>query len=133
MSTYMPRIPQAITLIDWLGDHPNATIRQIDRALAEAHGEYHTPAPALIAFTRNVVGEEVIRCDRHTTPPTYRLAMSAADSYEYVVERKRKVRNEASNLVGMLDRTEKKYPGDAGVRVARAMLSSVVAMLDATE
>jgi len=128
---YMPMAPQAITVIEYLHAHPNANRHQIERRLTEVHGPGHSAVHQVFSFIRNVAGQEILRCDRTMKPPTYRLALSAADAYDYVVDRKRKVRNEASNLVRILDRCEAKYPGDVNVRLARAMLSSVVAIFDA--
>jgi len=122
---------QSIHLIEQLAKHPDATAADMKGWLVGQFGDGAMYVAHVVSHIRLIGGEEVLLC-RHIKGHgwTYRLALSAAEGRDYVRVRKFKVRNQAANLVTILDRVEAKWPGDPEVRYAKAMLESVVNLLD---
>ena len=95
--------------------------------------------PILVKHVRMAAGsEEILTCQyvphylnaRGTLGAwVYRLASSAPETYTYVNQRKVKVRNECHNLVVILGKAEARWPADMEIKMAKAMLQSVVNLL----
>lgn len=125
-----PVLPQSLRMVEYLSKHPNAKADELQNDLAK-HFANASYVHHVISFVRNKVGTEVLVCsyDRVRHAWTYSLAMSAQESFEYVRGRRVKVRNEAGNLVQILNRCEAKWPADSDLRLCRKMLESVVNIL----
>lgn len=126
------RASAAIALVDFLALNPEST-----RGEAEAHLSrlgHHQALHHLVAYVREAVGDEVLttRYDKARRAYVYALALTRQDGTDYVVRRRMKVRNEVNNLVDMCDRMTAKFGDDGELRMVRAMLSSVVTIMDAS-
>jgi hypothetical protein len=121
-------LQQGVRLIEYLTAHPDSSRRDIER-----HVSFPSYFHNVVGYVRNVVGEEVLttRYDRARGTWVYRLALDSATGHEYVSGRKIRVRNEAANLVAICNRIENKFGPDREVALTRALLDSVVNILDA--
>jgi len=124
-----------LAMVDHLVTHKDQTARQLQAMLEGEFPERRPYVHSVISWVRNKAGHEVLvrEYDRNTHTHLYRLGLSAEDGYRYVTDRKAKVRAETSNIVGILNRIEHRFPADfdAEMRMARVMLDSVVRLLDA--
>ena len=130
MSTATMRT-QGNTLLDYLVLHPDCNIRELEQELRAKHGPAHTYVHMVISLIRNRYGVDVITCkyDRMRRKYVYRIAENKFQAIGYVKQRKEKIRNEMNNVIGLLERTEAKWPNDPDVRYARAMLQAAVDVL----
>lgn len=123
-------VAQGIEVIDYLHKHPDSSREEIEAAvnITSYFGN-------VISFIRNKAGEEVIvtAWDQAKHAYVYRLALDAGDGRLYVSKRTVKVRNESANLVGVCNRIIKQYGPEPKVLLAKALLESVVNILDAAD
>ena len=127
------RAQLAIDLVEFLSIHDEG----VTRAEAEAHltalGCGYNAFHNLVSYIRNKAGEEVLVAtyDRQRHVYVYALALTHKDGQGYLVVRRNKVRNETVNLVQLCDRMIDKFGDDPELRMVRAMLASVVTIMDA--
>lgn len=120
---------QAIAMVEFLAAHPDSTAREVCAAV-----RFTNTMGNVVHYVRNIAGEEVLTCryDRGRRSYVYRLATDSAEGIRYVGARKVKLRNESANLVAMCDRMTAKFGPDPEVTMARALLGSIVTILDAS-
>lgn len=89
-----------------------------------------------IAVLRNLFGDEIVTSEAvkgcNETGWRYKLAQDRIEANDYIIRRKMQIRNGAANLIGLCDRTMKQFGPDPETALLKAMLTSIVTIVDAS-
>src|SRR5262245_35625696 len=109
------KIAQADGLIDFLQHNHGSDIHAVRSYLHNNFGPWPYEAHNLIAFIRNVYGDNAVICwySYRQSAYVYGLAQSLQEGHVYCRTRTRQIRNSAVNVSNIVDRLLAEFPAAA--------------------